>query len=91
MNSCLPSFTVENKNISNLNRELDTNNANNCKFEIDLDEEKSESMQSLNDDLSESYQIQRISIFVTRNETFINVKRFTEEDMLFISKKRNYY
>ena len=91
MNLCLPSFTVINKNNNNSNKDLDENNGNNYKFEIDLDEEKSESKQSLNDDLSENYQIQRISIFVTRNETFINVKRFTKEDMLFISKKRNYY
>lgn len=82
-----------NSNDNNINEDLDEKN--NIKSEtINLEEEENEedrnnkiisrksSLESNN-----SYQIQRVSIFIDKYQTVINVEKFTKE-MMMISKKR---
>ena len=100
LNNNYPIFNINNKDdksnsktnsndISNTITESKLNEIN--KSNMDLDKKKSESLKSSvkeEEDLDESYQIQRISIFIRRNQTTINVERFTKEDMMLLSKKR---
>ena len=82
-----------NSNDNNINEDLDEKN--NIKSEtINLEEEENEedrnnkiisrksSLESNN-----SYQIQRVSIFIDKYQTVINVEKFTKE-MMMVSKKR---
>ena len=71
---------------------VDNNNLkelNDNKTKIDLDEKKSNSRKSSpNDDSNQSYQIQRISIFINQIQTLVNVEKFSKQDMKLLSKKR---
>ena len=61
------------------------------KEKLDLDKKKSNSNSrkpSSDDDSDKSYQIQRISIFINRNQTLVNVEKFSKEVMQLLSKKR---
>ena len=56
---------------------------------MNLDEEKSNERKSLSsNDSSDTYKIQRVSIFIDQYQTLVNVEKFTKEDMMLISKKR---
>ena len=44
---------------------------------------------SSNEDSDESFQIQRISIFINQYQTLVNVEKFSKEDMKLLSKKRS--
>ena len=78
------------KNKSSKNEEEKVNN--NKDNNISLDEIKNESRKS---SLSESsignFQIQRISVFINKNQTLINVEKLSKEDMNLLSKKRDNY
>jgi len=98
LNNSSPTFTVKSSNNSNNNdynnalsennqsNDNVINNLENNKFNIDLNEEQVNS--SFSDESSESYKIQRISVFISQYQTLVNVERFTKEDMKLISKKR---
>jgi hypothetical protein len=104
LNIISPTFTIQSRSssiIDNNNNNNNNNNGNennstnlnstNKKDNIaNLDEEKTKDKKSnLSYDLNDSYQIQRISIFIDRNQTLINVEKFTKEDMILLSKKRS--
>ena len=54
------------------------------------DEEKKESIKISSNKLSDidSLLIQRVSLFISKFETLVNVEKFSEEDMKILSKKR---
>ncbi len=93
LNNPYPIFNIKNKennNNDNNNNEKENNTSN--KIRIELDEKKYDSKSSFDDENSDdSYQIQRISIFINDYHTLVNVEKFTKEDMKLIkmlSKKR---
>lgn len=99
LNSIYPLFNIKNKDDNskeNINDSYNNNNSNELKDkkekkDLDLDENKSNlnsGKSSSNDDSDESFQIQRISIFINQYQTLVNVEKFTKEDMMLISKKR---
>lgn len=80
-----------NKNNQNENNLNNINNNNDNKRDNNLDEEKSKDMKSnSNCDLNDYYQIQRVSIFIDRYQTLINVEKFTKEDMMMLISKKRY-
>ena len=103
LNSSYPIFNIKNKDTNskenNSKENISDNDINNSnelisnKPNIELDENKSNSRKSsLNGEGSEnseeSYQIQRISVFISQYQTLVNVEKFTKEDMKLLSKKR---
>ena len=88
LNNPYPIFNIKNKD----NNSKEKENARNNKIRIELDEKKDDSKSSFyEEDSDDSYQIQRISIFINDNLTLVNVEKFTKEDMKHIkmlSKKR---
>ena len=100
LNNTSPTFTIHsrsssnidnnNNNNINLNENNNLNNLNNNnKINMNLDEEKSNDRKSLSsNDSSDTYKIQRVSIFIDQYQTLVNVEKFTKEDMMLISKKR---
>ena len=101
LNNTSPTFTIHsgsssnidnnnNNNNINLNENNNLNNLNNNnKINMNLDEEKSNERKSLSsNDSSDTYKIQRVSIFIDQYQTLVNVEKFTKEDMMLISKKR---
>ena len=98
LNSSYPIFNINNKdNFNNDNANIDDNNnlnKNNIndlsvnKANIELDEKNSNSRKSSSDYDEDTYQIQRVSIFINQYQTLVNVEKFTKEDMMLISKKR---
>ena len=94
LNSSYPIFNIRNKennsdnDNNNNSNELISNQAN-----IELNENKSNSRKSSlkgeeSENSEESYQIQRISVFISQYQTLVNVEKFTKEDMKLLSKKR---
>lgn len=103
LNSSYPIFNIKNKDTNskenNSKENISDNDINNSnelisnKPNIELDENKFNSRKSsLNGEGSEnseeSYQIQRISVFISQYQTLVNVEKFTKEDMKLLSKKR---
>ena len=99
LNSSYPIFNINNKdnlNSNNINNDDENNeNKNNIndssinKANIELYEKKSNSRKSSSsDELEDTYQIQRVSIFINKYQTLVNVEKFSKEDMMLISKKR---
>ena len=99
LNTNYPIFNINNKDDKSNSKANSNDISNNLtetklndKPKIELDEKKSESIKSSlkeeDEDLDESYQIQRISIFIRQYQTTINVERFTKEDMMLLSQKR---
>ena len=85
-NKIIPSFRVKysNENSNNKNDNSIINNDINNIEEIKEKEEINEQKDS-NDD----YQIQRVSIYINKVQTIINVEKFTEEMMLINKKRKN--
>ena len=54
--------------------------------EINIISRKSSSSLNINN----SFKIQRISVFINRNQTLINVEKFSKEEMNLLSKKRSH-
>ena len=99
LNSSYPIFNINNKdnlNSNNVNNDDENNeNKNNIndssinKANIELYEKKSNSRKSSSsDELEDTYQIQRVSIFINKYQTLVNVEKFSKEDMMLTSKKR---
>ncbi len=61
-------------------------NKNNSMDEINIISRKSSSSLNINN----SFKIQRISVFINRNQTLINVEKFSKEEMNLLSKKRSH-
>lgn len=99
LNKDYPIFNIKNREKENKSKnkqnKIDVYNSNsneitNNKINIDLDDKKSNSREfSLNNDsnyYNESYQIQRISVFINEYQTLINVEIISKEDMKLIGK-----
>ena len=99
LNSIYPLFNIKNKDDNSKENINDSynNNSNELKDkkekkDSDLDENKSNSnyrKSSSNEDSDESFQIQRISIFINQYQTLVNVEKFSKEEMKLLSKKRS--
>ena len=79
----------ENNGNNNDKKENDKNNIinkNNSMDEINIISRKSSSSLIINN----SFKIQRISVFINRNQTLINVEKFSKEEMNLLSKKRSH-
>ena len=77
-------------NISTINNE-NSNKNNEKKKEkyINLDEKNPNSRKSsFSEDFNDKFKIQRISVFINKNQTMINVDKFSKEEMNLLSKKR---
>jgi hypothetical protein len=90
---------VNNNNIININENKENNNdkkesyknnniisKNNSVEEINVISRKSSSSLNINN----GFKIQRISVFINRNQTLINVEKFSKEEMNLLSKKRSH-
>ena len=90
---------VNNNNIININENKENNNdkkesyknnniisKNNSVEEINVLSRKSSSSLNINN----GFKIQRISVFINRNQTLINVEKFSKEEMNLLSKKRSH-
>jgi hypothetical protein len=80
------------KDIDDINNNIVDNNTVDKNEIINLGGDKNKKMESRknsnnNEDENESYQIQRVSVFINKYKTVINVEKFTKE-MMLISKKR---
>ena len=76
-----------NKNINNnlINDVLIKNNKN----KINIEEKKIISSKSSESEiLSDSFKIQRISVFINKYQTSINVEKLSKEDLNLLCKKR---
>ena len=82
----------KNKKVKNNKLEISNNtniNIKNTNNNISLDEIKSVSAKSsLSGNSSNSFKIQRISVFINKTQTLINVEKYGKEDMKLLSKKR---
>ena len=92
---CLNCMNMNNKkqniiNNSTINNE--NSNKNNEKEKekyINVDEKKPNSRKSsFSEDFIDKFKIQRISVFINKNQTMINVDKFSKEEMNLLSKKR---
>ena len=98
LNNNYPVFNIKNKekdtkskNNENISKsDINSNEIISNKVNMDLDEKKSSSREFiLKDDSNseeESYQIQRISAFISQYQTLINVEKLSKEDMKLIGK-----
>ena len=78
----------KNKNYKNEEEKVNSNSGNN----ISLDEIKNDSRKSsLSESSIDNIRIQRISIFINKNQTLINVEKLSKEEMNLLSKKRENY
>ena len=82
----------KNKKVKNNKLEISNNtniNIKNTNNNISLDEIKSVSEKSsLSGNSNNSFKIQRISVFINKTQTLINVEKYSKEDMKLLSKKR---
>ena len=73
-----------NDNINNINNKkeenMNINNNNNLILKENL----------INENLDEELKIQRISVFINKNQTLINVEKFNKEEMNLLCKKRKH-
>ena len=99
MNSSSPSHISNiinnDNNKKNKNKKYDNSNNTNNSIKntnnISLDEIKSISAKSsLSENSNNSFKIQRISVFINKNQTLINVEKCSKEDMKLLSKKRKF-
>ena len=92
-------ISKKNKNISDKNKnykidekKVNNNTGNNIGDNISLDEIKKDSRKSsLSESSTDNIKIQRISVFINKNQTLINVEKFSKEEMNLLSKKRENY
>ena len=81
-NNLINSIINNDNNIKNIND-------NNINKEINLEENnKTSRNSSFTDNLNDKFKIQRISVFINKNQTLINVDKFSKEEMKLLSKKR---
>ena len=77
-------------NCLNLPEELNNKNSTNEKI-ISLDESKSESGKNTTSTTKgegDGFNIQRISILINKNQTLINVEKFSKDEFCLLNKKR---
>ena len=81
-------FNNDNKNNDNINNKIENKNERNHK----LDEINNINSKGsiINENLNEELKIQRISVFINKNQTLINVEKFNKKEMNLLCKKRNY-
>ena len=96
---CVNCMNALEKVIFPIKEEFDNNNEINYKIKKNLDnnivnKNNSEEKNSLrknfksNENLNDNYKIQRISVFINKNQTMINVEKFSKEEMNLLCKKR---
>ena len=94
MNTTNTSQNIINNSINNIdnnnnNKNSDYNHKNNKN--INLDEKKQISRNSSSSgNLNEQFKIQRISVYINKNQTMINVEKFSKAEMNILGKKRNH-
>ena len=101
MNSLTSStYIINNNNNLDENNDNKNNEPNNSEITIkdkyikknsnleDIKTSSRKSSSSLN--LNNGFKIQRISVFINKNQTLIDVEKFSKEDMNLLSKKRNH-
>ena len=87
-----------NDNKINKNNVENNNNKNNTTEKVNKKNKKNNKVEEingiskeiLNDDLEKEFKIQRISVFINKNHTLINVDKLNKEDMELLCKKRNH-
>jgi hypothetical protein len=80
---------IFNNSENNDNNSNKKNKSNDEEVNNNISEIKSISRKSsLSDSSNNHFKIQRISVFINKNQTLINVEKFSKEDMNLLSKKR---
>jgi len=80
-----------NNNNNNINNKLEKNINNKDNKKNNLEDKKGMSKENIiYEDSDNEFKIQRISVFINRNQTLINVEKFSKEEMSLLCKKRNH-
>ena len=98
INNSIPNNNNNNKVKLNHNEKNNNNIYNKLEKKINkdnkinnLDDKKGVSKENIiYEDLDNEWKIQRISVFINRNQTLINVEKFSKEEMSLLCKKRNH-
>ena len=88
--NCMNISNIFNNNENNDSNSNKKNKSNDEEVNNNTNEVKSISRKSsLSDSSNNHFKIQRISVFINKNQTLINVEKFSKEDMNLLSRKRN--
>jgi len=88
--NCLNTLNILSNSENNDNNSNKKNKSNDEEVNNNINDIKSISRKSsLSDSSNNHFKIQRISVFINKNQTLINVEKFSKEDMNLLSRKRN--
>ena len=88
--NCLNTSNILSNSENNDNNSNKKNKSNDEEVNNNINDIKSISRKSsLSDSSNNHFKIQRISVFINKNQTLINVEKFSKEDMNLLSRKRS--